>query len=32
VEQAFKDNPLGQGEEQTPMAVLRNVEEQPAAV
>lgn len=32
VEQAFKDNPLGQGEEQTPMAVLRRVEGQPAAV
>jgi len=26
VEQAFRDNPLGQGEEQTPMAVLRRVE------
>ena len=26
VEQAFSDNPLGQGEEQTPMAVLRRVE------
>ncbi|MHB1361271.1 MAG: coenzyme F420-0:L-glutamate ligase [Thermoleophilia bacterium] len=26
VAQAFKDNPLGQGEEQTPMAVLRRVE------
>lgn len=32
VKQAFRDNPLGQGEEQTPMAVLRRVEGQPAAV
>jgi hypothetical protein len=32
VRAAFKDNPLGQSDEQTPMAIVRAVSRQPQAI